>query len=170
VGGDLAAAYDTLAAPALSQRPTDVGGLSALARMFNAAGDNERALAPAQAAGAAQPQRDVNVLWRGRYGHAGARQQLRTGLLDQVSKLDSSDPATLTEAACIYRAMGRVGWPFLLRQGGGHRGAASAGRAMASISTSTFRTQRRLPGNENVAAIPPPADQARPAVMNAAPH
>ncbi|MFY0022598.1 tetratricopeptide repeat protein, partial [Acinetobacter baumannii] len=59
-GGDLAAAYDTLA-PALSQRPTDIGALSALARMFNAAGDNARALALYKPLAERNP-RDVTVL------------------------------------------------------------------------------------------------------------
>lgn len=173
-GGDLAAAYDTLA-PALSQRPTDVGGLSALARMFNAAGDNERALALYKPLVQRNP-RDVNVL----LGAADTAMQARDnsyalGLLDQVSKLDSSDPATLTEAARIYRAMGRVGEATaLLRKAVAIENAARQ-RSLAAQGNgfdpaiNPFRTQRRLPGNENVAAIPPPAETVlRPAVMNAA--
>ncbi|EIJ48662.1 cellulose synthase operon protein C [Herbaspirillum sp. GW103] len=173
-GGDLAAAYDTLA-PALSQRPSDVGAVSALARMFNAAGDNARALALYKPLAARNP-RDVNVL----LGAADTAMQARENdyaisLLEQVGKLDSTDPATLTEAARIYRALGKVGEATaLLRRavaienGARQRTLAARGNGF-DPAVNPFRTRRTLPGNENVAAIPPPAETLlRPAMMAAA--
>ena len=159
-GGDLAAAYDTLA-PALSQRPTDIGALSALARMFNAAGDNARALALYKPLAERNP-RDVTVL----LGAADTAMQAHDNayalrLLDQFNKLESSDPTTLTEAARIYRALGKTGEATaLLRKAVAIENSARQRSLMAQgngfdPAINPFRTQRRLPGNENVAAIPP---------------
>ncbi|WP_343725099.1 cellulose synthase subunit BcsC-related outer membrane protein [Herbaspirillum huttiense] len=172
-GGDLAAAYDTLA-PALSQRPTDIGALSALARMFNAAGDNARALALYKPLAERNP-RDVTVL----LGAADTAMQAHDNayalrLLDQFNKLESSDPTTLTEAARIYRALGKTGEATaLLRKAVAIENSARQRSLMAQgngfdPAINPFRTQRRLPGNENVAAIPPPAEtMLRPAMMTA---
>lgn len=174
-GGNLAAAYDTLA-PALSQRPTDVGAISALARMFNAAGDNLRALALYKPLVERNP-RDVNVL----LGAADTAMQAHDNayavtLLEQFGQLDSSDPTTLTEAARIYRALGKVGEATaLLRKAvaientARQRSLAAQGNGF-DPAINPFRSQRRLPGSDDLAAIPPPAETLlRPVALAAAP-
>lgn len=173
-GGDLAAAYDTLA-PALVQRPTDIGAISALARMFNAAGDNARALALYKPLVQRNP-RDAGVL----LGAADTAVQAQENsyaldLLDQFRKLDSSDPTTLTEAARIYRSLGKVGEATtLLRKAVAIENRARQRSQLAQgngfdPAINPFRTQRRLPGNEDVAAIPPPAETLlQPVAMAAA--
>ncbi|MBG7619579.1 BCSC C-terminal domain-containing protein [Herbaspirillum sp. AP02] len=173
-GGDLAAAYDTLA-PALAQRPTDTDAIAALARMFNAAGDNLRALALYQQLAQRNP-RDANVL----LGAADTAVQAHENayalkLLDQFGKLDSSDPTTLTEAARIYRALGKTGEATgLLRKavaienGARQRTLAAQGNGF-DPAINPFRTQRRLPGSDDMAAIPPPAETTLRPVAMAAP-
>lgn len=106
-GGDLAAAYDTLA-PALVQRPGDVTATSALARMYTTNGDNLKAFELYKPLLQRNP-KDPAVLLNAADAAVVVRDiDYAENALDRFVKLQSDDPTSLTEAARIYRAMGKT--------------------------------------------------------------
>ncbi|VVP56618.1 Cellulose synthase operon protein C [Pseudomonas fluorescens] len=105
-GGNLAAAYETLA-PALASRPGDAGAVSALARMYASSGDNAKAFELYKPLLQSQPN-DPQILLN---AADAAVQAYDVGFaeraLEQFLKLETYDPQSLTEAARIYRSMGK---------------------------------------------------------------
>lgn len=165
-GGDLATAYDMLA-PALMQRPGDVGATSALARMYTANGDDAKAFALYKPLVQRNP-KNPNVL----LGAADAAVLARDNAyaertLDQFVKLQNTDPTSLTEAARIYRAMGKNGEATaLLRKAvaieqSEKQRILTAQRDALGLAPNPFLGQRaqRTQIVRNVAsAVPPPAE------------
>lgn len=104
--GDLAAAYDTLA-PALASRPGDAGAVSALARMYASNGDNAKAFELYKPLLQRQPN-DPQILLNAADAAVQARDiGYADRALEQFLKLETYDPQSLTEAARIYRSMGK---------------------------------------------------------------
>ncbi|MGE8065417.1 cellulose synthase subunit BcsC-related outer membrane protein [Pseudomonas sp. NPDC089569] len=105
--GDLAGAYDTLA-PALAARPGDPGAVSALARMYSSNGDNAKAFElykPLLQRQPNDPQMLLNAADAAVQAHdIGYAERA----LEQFQKLQNYDPQSLTEAARIYRSMGKT--------------------------------------------------------------
>lgn len=106
--GELATAYETLA-PALAQRPQDPLAVSALARMYSANGDANKALSLLKPLVQRNPD-DANL----QVGAADMAAQARDNsyaeaALEKAVKLAPQDVEILTTAARVYRAMGRSG-------------------------------------------------------------
>jgi cellulose synthase operon protein C len=105
--GDLAAAYDTLA-PALASRPGDAGAVSALARMYASSGDNAKAFELYKPLLQRQPN-DPQILLNAADAAVQAHDiGFADRALEQFLKLETYDPQSLTEAARIYRSMGKT--------------------------------------------------------------
>ncbi|KAF1047131.1 MAG: Cellulose synthase operon protein C [Herbaspirillum frisingense] len=173
-GGDLASAYDTLA-PALMQRPGDVSAISALARMYIANGDSARALDLYRPLVQRNPQ-DAGVLLSAADAAVAARDNaFAEAALGQFVKLQSTDPTSLTEAARIYRTIGKVGEATALLRQAVAIEASQKQRAFASqsgtmnLAVNPFRNQRRQAVLDAASALPPPAETVlnRSAVANA---
>lgn len=165
-GGDLAAAYDTLA-PALAQRPGDVAATSALARMYTANGNNDKALELYKPLLQRNP-RDPAVLLNAADAAVAARDNnYAENALDRFVKLQSGDPASLTEAARIYRTIGKTGEATeLLRKAiaieqSEKQRSVNAQASSLGVGPNPFAAQS---GNRNQVArapelaIPPPAE------------
>lgn len=106
-GGNLAAAYDMLS-PALAQRPNDLAANSALARMYSANGDNQKAFELYKPLLKKNPE-DPSILLASADAAVQARDlSYSENALDQFMRLQNYTPDTLTEAARIYRAMGKL--------------------------------------------------------------
>lgn len=164
--GDLATAYDMLA-PALVQRPGDVGATSALARMYTANGDDAKAFALYKPLVQRNP-KDAGVL----LGAADAAVLARDNAyaektLDQFVRLQNTDPASLTEAARIYRAMGKTGEATaLLRKAvaieqSERQRVLTTQRDALGLAPNPFlgqRPQRSQVIRNVAAAVPPPAE------------
>ncbi len=99
--GKLAAAYDTLA-PALKARPDDKAAQAALARMYLASGDTQKARQLYRDVLSDQP-KDAE-LYLGAAEIAAKSQDSVTArqYLDQAVKLGQSDPLVLRRAALLY--------------------------------------------------------------------
>ena len=105
-GGNLAAAYETLA-PALASRPGDAGAVSALARMYASSGDNAKAFELYKPLLQRQPN-DPQILLNAADAAVQAHDVgFAERALEQFLKLETYDPRSLTEAARIYRSMGK---------------------------------------------------------------
>ena len=106
--GKLAAAYDTLA-PALKARPDDKAAQAALARMYLASGDTQKARQLYRDVLSDQP-KDAE-LYLGAAEIAAKSQDSVTArqYLDQAVKLGQSDPLVLRRAALLYRDIGMAG-------------------------------------------------------------
>ena len=105
-GGNLAAAYETLA-PALASRPGDAGAVSALARMYDSSGDNAKAFELYKPLLQRQPN-DPQILLNAADAAVQAHDVgFAERALEQFLKLETYDPRSLTEAARIYRSMGK---------------------------------------------------------------
>lgn len=107
-GGDLTAANDTLA-PALAQRPDDIQGVSAFARLYTARGDSAKAFELYKPLLQRQPN-DPQVLLGA--ADAAVKANDRTfadKALEQFLRLGRYDALTLTEAARIYESIGKTG-------------------------------------------------------------
>jgi len=158
-GGDLATAYDILA-PALAQRPGDVGATSTLARMYTANGDDAKALNLYKPLVQRHPQ-DVGVLLGAANAAVLARDKaFANRTLKQFVKLQNTDPAALTEAARIYRALGRHNEAMALL----HTAVAIEQREQG-VGPNPFQNpfqSHRVPRVQRMrtatAAVPPPAD------------
>lgn len=165
-GGDLATAYDMLA-PALVQRPGDVSSTSALARMYTANGDDAKALALYKPLVQRNP-KDPNVLLGAADAAVLAQDKAYAGkTLDQFVSLQNTDPASLTEAARIYRTMGKISEATaLLRKAvaieqSEKQRVVTAQRDAFGLAPNPFLGQRpqRSQVMRNVAtAVPPPAE------------
>jgi len=165
-GGDLAAAYDMLA-PALATHPGDVAANSALARMYTANGDHAKALGLYKSL-LRRNQQDAALLLAAADAAVLAHDDRFAGeALDHFSGLQDVDPASLTEAARIYRAMGRsseaaalLRRAIALEQSERQRGLAAVDGAW-HVASNPFRNQ---PGQRGqvlsiaASAVPPPAD------------
>lgn len=165
-GGDLAAAYDTLA-PALAQRPGDIQAVSAFARMYTANGDSAKAFELYKPLLQRQPN-DPQVLLGAADAAAKAHEYgFAEQALGQFLKLERYDPQTLTEAARIYQSMGKTGTATeLLRkavaieQSEKQRfAAAQAGPTTTSSNPFAASGPRSLAAS-SAAAIPLPAQVA----------
>lgn len=164
-GGDLMSAYDTLA-PALMQRPGDQAAVSALARMYNAAGNNVKALelyktlvkGNAQDTGLLLNAADAAVLAKDR-AYADT-------LLGQFSRLDNNDPVLLTEAARIYKSLGKTKEATVLLRKAVALESRADQRNLASrpgnmdLSVNPFRNQSREVAGYAAPTLPPPAQTA----------
>jgi tetratricopeptide (TPR) repeat protein len=162
-GGDLASAYDTLA-PALMQRPGDAAAVSALARMYAANGDSGKALELYKPLVRNNP-KDTGVLLSAADAAVQARDNaFAEDVLDRFVKLQSADPTSLTEAARIYRMLGKVREATaLLRQAVAIEASEKQRRLAApsgamNLAVNPFRNQRRQAALDAAAAIPPPAE------------
>ncbi|WP_177523097.1 cellulose biosynthesis protein BcsC [Pseudomonas sp. v388] len=165
-GGDLAAAYDTLA-PALAQRPGDIQAVSAFARMYTAHGDSAKAFELYKPLLQRQPH-DPQVLLGAADVAAKAREYASAEqALGQFLKLERYDPQSLTEAARIYQSMGKTGTATdLLRKAVAMEqsekqrfAAAQAGPATTSSNPFAASGPRSLAASD-AAAIPVPAQVA----------
>ncbi|WP_034294843.1 cellulose biosynthesis protein BcsC [Herbaspirillum sp. RV1423] len=160
--GDLASAYDTLA-PALMQRPGDSAAVSALARMYVADGDSAKALELYKPLVQRNPQ-DAGVLLNAADAAVLSRDNAYAdNVLAQFVKLHSTDPTSLTEAARIYRAIGKVGEATaLLRQAvaieAGEKQRLASRSGAVNLAVNPFRKQRGQPASDAISAIPPPAE------------
>lgn len=161
-GGDLASAYDMLA-PALAKRPGDVAATSALARMYIANGESAKALELYKPLVQRNPQ-DTAVL----LGAADAAVQshdhtFAENVLDQFVKLQSTDPASLTEAARIYRAIGKTSEATdLLRQAVAieqrdKQRSLAAQAGASNVAVNPFRKQQSRLASDSASVIPPSA-------------
>jgi tetratricopeptide (TPR) repeat protein len=161
--GDLASAYDMLA-PALAIRPGDVAATSALARMYIANGDSAKALELYKPLVQRNPQ-DTAVL----LGAADAAVQCHDNafvesVLDQFVKLQSTDPASLTEAARVYRAIGKTSEATdLLRQAVAIEQSEKQRSLLArtgapNVAANPFRKQQSRLASDSASAIPPSAE------------
>jgi cellulose synthase operon protein C len=141
-GGNLAEAYDMLA-PVLVQRRGDVAATSALARMYIANGDGNKALELYKPLVLRNPQ-DATILLNAADAAALSHDNsFAEDTLAQFVSLRSSDPAALTEAARIYRTLGKTNdATALLRQ------------AVALEQSQQQRGQALLDGTPNVAVNP----------------
>lgn len=106
--GDLVRAYDTLA-PALARRPNDPAALSALARMYSANGDDEKALEYYKRLLRNDPD-NANL----QMGAAMAATQLREysyaeSAINNAINIAPDNPDILANAARLYRARGKTG-------------------------------------------------------------
>ena len=162
-GGDLASAYDMLA-PALAQRPGDVAATSALARMYIANGDSAKALELYKPLVQRNPQ-DTAVL----LGAADAAVQCHDKafvekVLDQFVKLQSTNPASLTEAARIYRVIGKTSEATdLLRQAVAieqreKQRSLAAQAGPLNLAVNPFRKQQSRLASDSASVIPPSAE------------
>jgi len=156
--GDLASAYDTLA-PALMQRPGDAAAVSALARMYLADGDSVKALELYQPLVLRNPQ-DAGVLLNAADAAVQAHDSAYAdNVLGQFTRLGSSDPSMLTEAARIYRSIGKVREATaLLHQAVAIENSAQQRPAWQPGAANPFKKQRTPFATEAVAAIAPPAE------------
>ncbi|UVJ44157.1 cellulose synthase subunit BcsC-related outer membrane protein [Pseudomonas sp. LS1212] len=140
--GDLVAAYDTLS-PALAQRPGDSTAVSALARMYSASGDTAKAFELYKPLVQRDPDNAQLLI-----GAADAAVQARDMAFAEKSvakavMLEPGNPDTLTNAARIYRVLGKSGE------------AAALLRKAVSIEQSEKRhTLIAQAGSPNVAANP----------------
>ena len=165
-GGDLATAYDMLA-PALVQRPGDVAATSALARMYTANGDNAKALELYKPLAQRNP-KDSGVLLGAADAAVLARDHAYAdSTLAQFVRLQNTDPAALTEAARIYRAMGKNSEATaLLRKAvaieqSEKQRVQIAQRDALGVGPNPFlgqRAQRTQVVRTVTAAVPPPAE------------
>ncbi|WP_338546066.1 cellulose synthase subunit BcsC-related outer membrane protein [Pseudomonas benzopyrenica] len=167
--GDLVTAYDTLA-PALAQRPDDDLANAALARLYLANGEADKALRLYEPLLRRAPDNP-----RLQLGAADAAVRARDSAyaeraLERAVTLGADDVAVLTEAARLYRALGRDGRATeLLRQVVAvERRDAETARPLASAPANPFGTRR---GSATLAsqAIPPTADQLLAAAKTAPP-
>jgi len=161
-GGDLEAAYDMLA-PALTQRPGDVTAMSALARMYSSNGESGKALEVYKPLVQRNPS-DQGVL----LGAADAAVQAQErgyaeAALDRFVKTQSTDPASLTEAARIYRSMGKTSEATVLlrkavaiEQSDKQRGLAADANSW-NVAQNPFRGQRGQSSIASASSVPPPA-------------
>ncbi|MBK5003042.1 cellulose biosynthesis protein BcsC [Pseudomonas sp. S31] len=157
--GDLAAAYDTLS-PALVQRPQDPLAGAALARMYAANGDTNKAFELYQPLVQRNPD-DARLL----VGAADVAAQLREDsyanqALEQALKVAPDDPDVLTVAARIYRFQGRTS-----------EAAALLGKVVnqekrqQDSSTYAASTPTSVPGNPFARADQPRAGQSVDALL-----
>ena len=162
-GGDLASAYDMLA-PALAKRPGDVAATSALARMYVANGDSAKALELYKPLVQRNPQNTEVLLGAADAAAQSHDHPFAENVLDQFVKLQSVDPASLTEAARVYRAIGKTSEATdLLRKAVAielsdkQRGLALQAGA-SNVAVNPFRRQRSQLASDSASAIPPPAE------------
>jgi cellulose synthase operon protein C len=165
-GGELAAAYDTLA-PALAQRPGDAAATSALARMYTANGDNAKAFdlyKPLLKRNPNDPLVLLNAADAAVLAHDNSYAQRA---LDQFMALQNYDPQSLTEVARIYRAMGQGGKATEVLRKAVAIEQAEQQRSLAvqpggiSVAVNPFAAtagQRRQVMRTPTSAIPPPAE------------
>lgn len=157
-GGDLTGAYDTLA-PALAQRPDDIQGVSAHARLYTAKGDSAKAFQLYKPLLQRQPN-DPQVLLGA--ADAAVKANDRTfadQALAQFLRLGRYDALTLTEAARIYESIGKSGAAEeLLRKAvsieQGEKQRALAMQVTPSAGPSAASASRSVAAND---AIPAPA-------------
>ncbi|WP_295518009.1 cellulose biosynthesis protein BcsC [uncultured Pseudomonas sp.] len=157
--GDLVTAYDTLA-PALAQRPDDALVNTALARLYLANGDAAKALQlyePLLRRDPANPRLQLGAADAALHAHQTAYAERALG---QAVKLAADDVGVLTDAAGLYRALGRDGRATeLLRQVVAvQRRDAEIARPLASAPANPFGPRRGSTALANQ-AIPPTADQ-----------
>ncbi|WP_055127913.1 cellulose biosynthesis protein BcsC [Pseudomonas mediterranea] len=165
-GGDLAAAYDTLA-PALAQRPGDVAATSALARMYTANGDNAKAFDLYKPLLKRNPNDPLVLLNAADAAVLAHDNGYAENALEQFMALQNYDPESLTEVARIYRAMGNSGKAtevlrkaVAIEQSEKQRSLAAQPGAM-SVAANPFAGgagQRRQVLRAPASAIPPPAE------------
>ncbi|AOE65169.1 cellulose synthase subunit BcsC-related outer membrane protein [Pseudomonas corrugata] len=165
-GGDLAAAYDTLA-PALAQRPGDVAATSALARMYTANGDNAKAFDLYKPLLKRNPNDPLVLLNAADAAVLAHDNSYAENALQQFMALQDYDPQSLTEVARIYRAMGNSGKAtdvlrkaVAIEQTEKQRSLAAQPGAM-SVAANPFAGgagQRRQVLRGPASAIPPPAE------------
>jgi thioredoxin-like negative regulator of GroEL len=165
-GGDLAAAYDTLA-PALAQRPGDVAATSALARMYTANGENAKAFDLYKPLLKRNPNDPLVLLNAADAAVLAHDNGYAENALEQFMALQNYDPQSLTEVARIYRAMGNSGKAtevlrkaVAIEQTEKQRSLAAQPGAM-SVAANPFAGaagQRRQVLRGSASAIPPPAE------------
>ncbi|MBT2338471.1 MULTISPECIES: cellulose synthase subunit BcsC-related outer membrane protein [Pseudomonas] len=141
-GGDLAAAYDTLA-PALAQRPGDVTATSALARMYTANGDTAKAFDLYKPLLKRNPNDPLVLLNAADAAVLAHDNGYAENALDQFMALQTYDPQSLTEVARIYRAMGQTS-----------KATEVLRKAVAIEQAEKQRSLAAQPGAMNVAANP----------------
>ncbi|GGI16518.1 cellulose biosynthesis protein BcsC [Oxalicibacterium faecigallinarum] len=161
-GGDLEAAYDMLA-PALTQRPGDATAMSALARMYAANGEGAKALQVYKPL-VQRNQSDAGVL----LGAADAAVQAQDRgyaetVLQRFTQLPNTDASSLTEAARIYRSMGKTGEATALLRKAVAMEQSEKQRGLAvdsdtwNAANNPFRGQRSQTAAAAAAVVPPPA-------------
>jgi cellulose synthase operon protein C len=174
--GDLVAAYDTLA-PALTQRPQDSLALSALARMYAAGGNAQKALEIYTPLLKREPN-DAQL----QLGAADVAAQVNDDDMAEASltkalALAPQDPQVLTTAAGIYQRMGQnaMAAELLTRVVAQERREQNASLAAKAPATAhTANPFVGLPGQRSTvaaalpsAAIPAPAQVRSPALAPA---
>ena len=163
-GGNLAAAYDTLA-PALASRPGDVEAVSALARMYVSNGDNAKAFELYKPLLKSRPNDPLILLNAADAAVLAGDKSYADKALQQFMALKNYDPQSLTEAARIYRSMGQTAQATqLLRkavdieQTESQRSLIARGGS-TSVAANPFadRGQRNQLGRTSIDEIPLPA-------------
>ncbi|WP_260986306.1 cellulose biosynthesis protein BcsC [Bordetella genomosp. 13] len=174
--GDLVAAYDMLS-PVLKQRPNDTLAQGALARMYAAGGDREKALDIYRKLLEREP--DNAQLQIGAANVAAQLNDWRYAerSLNNALAIAPDDPDILASAARLYRAQGKTGRAAELyaaaiaaqdKRGAPAMAAAGAGRAAPSDNPFVGRPGQRTQSARSAQvlgdALGEPVPQAAPAV------
>ncbi|MDP3847345.1 MAG: cellulose synthase subunit BcsC-related outer membrane protein [Pseudomonas sp.] len=168
-GGDLVAAYDTLA-PALAQRPQDSLALAALARMYAVSGNAQKALEIYQPLLQREPQNAQLQLGAADVAAQLGKDDLAETSLSKALALAPQDRQILTTAAGIYQRLGQNAKAAeLLTRVVAQEQREQAPRlaAQTSLSGGAANPFVGLPGQRrdaqsvaSNAAIPPPASSS----------
>lgn len=161
-GGDLEAAYDTLA-PALVQRPGDVAATSALARMYSTNADHAKALDLYKSLLKTNAKDPAVLLGAANSAVLAQDRAYANDALERFVGLQSGDPASLTEAARIYQSMGKTNEAtallrkaVLIEQTENQRSLAMRSGTV-NVAQNPFRGQRSQTSATSVSAVPLPA-------------
>lgn len=157
--GDLVAAYDTLE-PALAQRPQDSLALSALARMYAAGGNAQKALEIYTPLLKREPNNAQLQLGAAAVAAQVNEDDIAEASLTKALALAPQDPQVLTTAAGIYQRMGQnaMAAELLIRVVAQERREQSASvAAQTPAGARTTNPFAGLPGQRAAIAAPRPS-------------